>query len=177
MAVTTSIPRIFTDKEVGEILGRSTEALSKDRANGTGPQWLKIEGSVRYLESDLIAYLESCKQGPAPDGSKAATPAAITAAMMEGSAQRRAANAARTKQLQDLDAADRIPDSEKVIDGVTPITLGFAGQAPGIARCDPLTGKPIGAQTTVTNLQTGRADVTVAVAPAQNGAVPVPWQK
>jgi len=160
--------KVLTAEQVSEILGVSVASLDRYRSNGTGPNYIKIGdgGLIRYLENDVIAYLEGCRQLPTESQK-------MQAAMQEGSTARRAANAQRRQELQQIDREDR-----ESIDGVTPLVMGFAGQAPGMVRCDPMTGKPIGAQTIVTDLATGgRADTTVAMSPVQHGAVPVPWQK
>ena len=123
-----SIPKLLTVEQVAEALDLSIATLDRYRANGTGPNFLRVGdgGNIRYLESDVIAYLESCRALPPIDGSKASTPAQIAAAMQSGSAERRAAMKARSDELQALSDADRVVEIDP-----SAIVTGFAGQAPG----------------------------------------------
>lgn len=43
-------------------ISMSVSWLSKTRLDGTGPAYLKIGGAVRYLPSDLDAWLESTRR-------------------------------------------------------------------------------------------------------------------
>ena len=52
---------LLTEGEVAEITKRSLSAIRKDRYAGRGVPTLKIGASVRYLPSDLSAYLEGCR--------------------------------------------------------------------------------------------------------------------
>ncbi len=53
--------RILTIQDISELLKLSKSKCYELVSNGVLPS-LKIEGSVRVLESDLIAYLESCRR-------------------------------------------------------------------------------------------------------------------
>jgi predicted DNA-binding transcriptional regulator AlpA len=54
---------IFTEKETAIYIGMSRGFLRQDRMNGyrenrtTGPRFLKIGRSIRYLKDDLDAWL------------------------------------------------------------------------------------------------------------------------
>ena len=159
-------PKLYDVEAAASLLGLTRSTLDAWRADLVGPNYLKLGGSIRYLKDDLLDWLKSQRQLPT-EAQK------MQAAILEGSAERRAARKARDKELTDLDAADRVPQP---VAGVTELTMGFAGQAPGMVRCDPITGRPIVAQTTVRDIS-GRADVTCAVADATVGRVPTPWAK
>jgi hypothetical protein len=122
-----AIPKLLTAEQVAEALDLSEDTLARYRANGTGPNFLKVGdgGNIRYLEEDVIAYLHSSRQLPPVDGSKAATPAQLQAAMMQGRAGVREMQKARLAEMQALDQADR----ESL--GVTPLTVGVVGETPG----------------------------------------------
>lgn len=157
------IPKLLTVDQVAQALDLTPATLERYRANGTGPNYLKVGdgGNIRYLESDVIAYLESCRQLPTESQK-------MQAALLEGSAQRRAANAQRNADMVALDKADR--EGNGVVAPVDPyaVTVSNVGQTPG-AKMERHWNVP--AQSF------DNRPVTVAVAPAQNGQVPVPWQK
>lgn len=119
-------PKLLTAEQVAEALDLSEDTLARYRANGTGPNFLKVGdgGNIRYLEEDVIAYLHSSRQLPPVDGNKAATPAAIQAAIVQGRAGVREALNERHQQMKALDDADR--DSL----GVTPLTVTGVGETP-----------------------------------------------
>jgi len=52
----------FDEKEVAKFLSISTGQLKKQRREGTGPPFLKINYSVRYLRSDLEKYIKQCRR-------------------------------------------------------------------------------------------------------------------
>ncbi|WP_115669994.1 helix-turn-helix transcriptional regulator [Ciceribacter selenitireducens] len=45
--------------EAAQYISKSTGWLNKSRMNGSGPVYLKIGGAVRYLRTDLDAWLDS----------------------------------------------------------------------------------------------------------------------
>jgi hypothetical protein len=47
----------FNTLEAAAYIGKSASWLNKTRMYGTGPVYLKIDGSVRYLLADLDAFL------------------------------------------------------------------------------------------------------------------------
>lgn len=154
-----SIPKMLTAEQVAEALELTTATLERYRREGIGPNFLKMpSGTIRYLESDVIAYLESCRQLPT-EAQK------MQQALLEGRAGVRAAQSEKLRAMQALDAADRVPDAEKTIDGVTPLVMGIVGQAPG---------SNFERHSTVPGMTTFNDRSAVAVAPAVNGRVPVP---
>lgn len=56
-------PKLLDTKEAATLLGLSNpRSLENWRLQGKGPLFRKIGGRVRYVESELIAYIESCKR-------------------------------------------------------------------------------------------------------------------
>lgn len=56
--------RLLTPKEAAAFLSRSESALKQWRAKGTGPAYVKLnERTLRYRESDLMAWIEAKTQG------------------------------------------------------------------------------------------------------------------
>lgn len=53
--------RLLTIQETSELLRLSRSKCYELTASGSLPS-LKIGGSVRVMEADLLAYLESCRQ-------------------------------------------------------------------------------------------------------------------
>ena len=51
--------QILTTKQAAEILNVSVAWLERQRWLGTGPSYVKVGRSVRYLESSIIEYLKS----------------------------------------------------------------------------------------------------------------------
>ena len=49
------------DTEAGPILGLRPQTLRNKRSKGEGPPYYKIGRAVRYLEKDLLDYLEKRK--------------------------------------------------------------------------------------------------------------------
>ena len=58
--------RLLNKKETAEFLGCSESLLDQFRSKRDGgPPWVKIgKGLVRYRLSDLLAYLDKCRQEP-----------------------------------------------------------------------------------------------------------------
>ena len=129
-----SIPKLLTVEQVAEALDLSIATLDRYRANGTGPNFLRVGdgGNIRYLESDVVAYLESCRALPPIDGSKASTPAQLQAALTAGNAEVKAARAQRNADMVALDKSDHDLHQRGSNDGG--VTMGFAGSQPGIER-------------------------------------------
>lgn len=57
--------RFLTPDEAANLLGKRVSTLSAWRSTGTGPTFIKVGGSVRYLEADLEAFLASGRRAPA----------------------------------------------------------------------------------------------------------------
>jgi predicted DNA-binding transcriptional regulator AlpA len=55
---------LMTDKELARMFGVTVQCVKKWRRERRGPKYLKVEGSVRYVESDVHAYLRSCEVLP-----------------------------------------------------------------------------------------------------------------
>jgi hypothetical protein len=55
---------LFTEKEAASYLTRSVSSLRRDRKNGTGPGFIRIGRSIRYLRSQLDSYISSCVPAP-----------------------------------------------------------------------------------------------------------------
>jgi len=51
--------KLLNEHEAAEILGCSCWKLQKDRRNGSPIPYRKIGRSVRYADSDILAYLEA----------------------------------------------------------------------------------------------------------------------
>jgi predicted DNA-binding transcriptional regulator AlpA len=52
---------LLTEKEAAAYLRRSPSSLRRARTTGTGPRFVRIGRSVRYLQSELNAYLFTCQ--------------------------------------------------------------------------------------------------------------------
>ena len=115
------LPQLMEPAEVAAYLGVSEDTLARWRSSGEGPASIRVGQRVAYTERAVDAYITAQETGD-----KSATPAQITAAMMEGSAARRAAMQARTKQLTDLDREDR-----ESLNGVSPLVVSGVGETPG----------------------------------------------
>jgi predicted DNA-binding transcriptional regulator AlpA len=50
--------RLLTTKDAADLLRLSTSWLAKARMRGDGPPYVKLGGSVRYLESTLIRWMK-----------------------------------------------------------------------------------------------------------------------
>jgi excisionase family DNA binding protein len=51
--------RALTEREVAELLGLSVATLRAWRHRGTGPRFLRLGRSVRYLPSDLADFVRA----------------------------------------------------------------------------------------------------------------------
>jgi hypothetical protein len=54
----------FTEKQAAEYLGKAPSSLNKWRFRNVGPVYLRENASIRYLQSDLDAWLQSCRVVP-----------------------------------------------------------------------------------------------------------------
>jgi predicted DNA-binding transcriptional regulator AlpA len=48
---------LLTEKQAAPYLRRSLSSLRRDRKNGTGPGFVRLGRSVRYLQSELDRYI------------------------------------------------------------------------------------------------------------------------
>ncbi len=55
------LEKLFTTKEVSELLSISEKTLTNSRWSGVGVSipYIKLSSSVRYKQSDVSAYIES----------------------------------------------------------------------------------------------------------------------
>ena len=53
---------LLNEREVSELINTPKGTLSRWRCSGRGPSWVKLEGSVRYYLSDVLAYVEEGKR-------------------------------------------------------------------------------------------------------------------
>jgi hypothetical protein len=62
---TSSAPtRLLTTTAVGEMLSVPVGTLRYWRKVGLGPSWVKLEGSIRYTEEDIVRYIERNRRTP-----------------------------------------------------------------------------------------------------------------
>ena len=54
---------LLTPKEAAQSLKLSESFLAKARMSGSGPRYLKLARTVRYLRSDLSDWLKACAKG------------------------------------------------------------------------------------------------------------------
>ena len=53
-----TINRLFTTKQLADILGFAPKTLSNQRILGTGLPFIKIGNAVRYKKSDIESFIE-----------------------------------------------------------------------------------------------------------------------
>lgn len=58
-STTVSLPRLLTQKDLCEYLGKSKAWAERGRLEGYGPRYIKVGKSVRYKAEDVAAWLES----------------------------------------------------------------------------------------------------------------------
>ena len=56
--------KLLTTKSVADILSVPEGTIRYWRKIGTGPPWVKLEGSIRYAESDVLKYIEQNRRTP-----------------------------------------------------------------------------------------------------------------
>jgi predicted site-specific integrase-resolvase len=56
-AKTITFPRLVDTREAAKILGRSVATLKRWRYEGTGPNWVELQGRVSYDVSVLLEYI------------------------------------------------------------------------------------------------------------------------
>lgn len=57
------LPPIATAPQVATVLQTTVDALAQDRYRRRGLPWIKVGGRVRYLRSDVVAYLAANRIG------------------------------------------------------------------------------------------------------------------
>jgi predicted DNA-binding transcriptional regulator AlpA len=50
--------RLLTTKDAADVLRLSTSWLAKARMRGDGPPYVKLGGSIRYLESTFVRWMK-----------------------------------------------------------------------------------------------------------------------
>src|ERR1700730_1628280 len=56
--------KLLTTNAVAEILSVPGGTLRYWRKVGLGPSWVKLEGSIRYTEEDVLRYIERNRRTP-----------------------------------------------------------------------------------------------------------------
>jgi DNA-binding transcriptional MerR regulator len=56
--------RLLTTTAVAEMLSVPEGTLRYWRKVGLGPSWVKLEGSIRYTEEDIVRYIERNRRTP-----------------------------------------------------------------------------------------------------------------
>jgi DNA-binding transcriptional MerR regulator len=56
--------KLLTTKSVADMLSVPEGTIRYWRKIGTGPLWIKMEGSIRYAESDVLRYIEQNRRTP-----------------------------------------------------------------------------------------------------------------
>ncbi|MGO3152364.1 MAG: helix-turn-helix transcriptional regulator [Galactobacter sp.] len=51
--------KLFTPPQLAEHFGVTVQKLAQDRYLGRGPKFIKLGHSVRYRESDVLAWLDA----------------------------------------------------------------------------------------------------------------------
>lgn len=58
------IPELVDTRRAAEILGRSANTLKRWRAEGVGPDYIEIEGRVRYDVAVLVDFIRKNTRTP-----------------------------------------------------------------------------------------------------------------
>ena len=56
--------KLLTTNELAEMLSVPAGTLRYWRKVGLGPSWVKLEGSIRYAEDDVLRYIERNRRTP-----------------------------------------------------------------------------------------------------------------
>jgi len=56
--------KLLTTKSVSEMISVPEGTVRYWRKVGTGPAWIKLEGSIRYAEEDVLRYIERNRRIP-----------------------------------------------------------------------------------------------------------------
>jgi len=56
--------KLLTTKSVSELFSVPEGTLRYWRKVGLGPAWVKLEGSIRYAEKDVLQYIEQHRRIP-----------------------------------------------------------------------------------------------------------------
>jgi DNA-binding transcriptional MerR regulator len=58
------LQKLLTTKLVSEMLSIPDGTIRYWRKVGLGPAWVKLEGSIRYAEKDVLLYIERNRRTP-----------------------------------------------------------------------------------------------------------------
>jgi len=53
-----AVPQLVNTRKAAEILGRSAATLKRWRSEGTGPNWIELQGRVSYDVNVLLDYIQ-----------------------------------------------------------------------------------------------------------------------
>lgn len=56
--MSTTIPEMLTDKQVGDIVHMKPSSLAQMRYKGTGPKFVKLGSRVLYRREDVVAWID-----------------------------------------------------------------------------------------------------------------------
>jgi DNA-binding transcriptional MerR regulator len=56
--------RLLTTKSVAEMISVPEGTVRYWRKAGIGPPWIKMEGSIRYAEEDVLEYIRRNRRTP-----------------------------------------------------------------------------------------------------------------
>ena len=111
------LPRLLTPAELAEYLSVSEDTLARHRSEGTGVNFIKVGGGVRYPIGEVEKYITSQLQLPS-EAQK------LVAAATHGLKEVSTAINARMKELADASKPEAEPDPYAV-------TLSHVGATPG----------------------------------------------
>lgn len=69
---TVPLPRLLTQRDLCEWLGKSNAWAERGRLEGYGPNYIKVGRSVRYRAEDVLLWLEGNRRRSTSDGGEAA---------------------------------------------------------------------------------------------------------
>ena len=88
----SKFPKLYNTEDAAALLDLSAETLKNFRADLTGPNFVRMGNSIKYLEEDLLEYIRAQRQLPT-DSTK------MQAALLAGRPEARAAMAQRNADL------------------------------------------------------------------------------
>ena len=56
--------RLLTTKALAEMISVPEGTVRYWRKVGLGPRWIKLEGSIRYAEEDVLEYIDRNRRTP-----------------------------------------------------------------------------------------------------------------
>jgi predicted site-specific integrase-resolvase len=64
MGKDSRLPDLVDTRRAAAILGRSPNTLKRWRYEGIGPEYVEMEGRVRYDTAKLLEYIQECTRTP-----------------------------------------------------------------------------------------------------------------